>query len=724
MGFLAPALLAGLLAIAVPIALHLRHRDKDRPYKFPSLMFLEQLPIRTAQRRRVTDWPLLLLRVLALVLLALAFARPVFNAKAIAGDADKSRAVVVLLDRSASMGHKDVWPAALDSARAVIAALRPKDRVGVVYFDDASEIAQRMTEDKGAATAVLGAAKPLPRGTRFAPALRTARQMLLDAPYAAAEIVVVSDLQRSGTVGIAGIDLPAGVTLRAVNVGAAARSNSAVRAVEAKRVTETTASGPRSMLAVKARVVSRELAAPRIVQATLVVNGRDATTQTVTLPSGEFTITFAPVFAPESDVTGTVRLAADALDTDDSFRFVVPRDDAVKVALVVPDDTRADETLFMERALGIGRAPEIAITRVRGATIDAATLRTSNMVVLWDVLPSQSSRAALESYMTAGGGVTVVASRRLAGSAGSPASPTSGSANAPAPPGATTSTSTSTATPAARTAATPERGAFLPAKFTGMSDRLADRGGTLTGVRFEHPLFAPFRDVQDALVSARFFRYPRMDVTSDADILARFDDGLPAIVEKRVGAGRLLVVAASLDGTSGDFALQPAYLPFLRQMVMHTSGRDATPLWRTTADNWSLPESVTDPVVRAPDEELLRPGKDSLARAVLLADAGHYALFSGSAAGEARQVVAVNVPTGESDLTPVDPKELSLGVGTSEAAATADAAPPTPDALERRQNAWRILLVIVALALLGETFMATRGWRAVARRYPSATTDR
>src|SRR5215207_9310396 len=134
-GFLVPAFLAGLLAIAVPIVLHLRHRDKDRPFKFPSLMFLEQLPIRTAQRRRVTDWPLLLLRVLALILLALAFARPVFTRQALDTKGDRAKAVVVLLDRSQSMGHRDVWPAALDSARAVIAALGPKDRVGVVFFD-------------------------------------------------------------------------------------------------------------------------------------------------------------------------------------------------------------------------------------------------------------------------------------------------------------------------------------------------------------------------------------------------------------------------------------------------------------------------------------------------------------------------------------------------------------------------------------------------------------
>src|SRR3954463_16414984 len=120
MNFLFPAFLVGLAALAVPVVLHLRHREKDKPQIFPSLMFLEQLPIRTAERRRITDWPLLLLRALALALLVLAFARPVFSRQAVAERANRVRAVVVMLDRSMSMGHKEVWQAAVDSARHVI----------------------------------------------------------------------------------------------------------------------------------------------------------------------------------------------------------------------------------------------------------------------------------------------------------------------------------------------------------------------------------------------------------------------------------------------------------------------------------------------------------------------------------------------------------------------------------------------------------------------------
>lgn len=698
MGFLVPAFLVGFLAIAVPVVLHLRHRDKDRPLRFPSLMFLEQLPIRTAQRRRVTDWPLLLLRALALALLALAFARPMFKSRsAAAGDA-RARAVVVLLDRSMSMGHRDVWPAALDSARAVIAGLGTRDRVGVVLFDDASEIAQRLTEDKGAAIGVLASARPMPRGTRFAPALRTARQMLLDAPYAAAEIVVISDLQRAGTTGIAGIDMPTGVALRAVNVGPANRANSGVRAVEARRVADNAGAG-RTLLAVKARIVSRDLAAPRQAIATLVVNGREAGSQGVTLVNGEGVVTFTPVAAPESDVAAEVRLAEDALPGDDTFRFVVPRDDAVRVALVVPADGAGDETLFLERALTIGRAPEIVVTRVRGGVPDALTLRDAAMLLYWDTPPALAN-GAIRDFVSNGGGIAVAAGRRMAGGSRGDASPS--------PAGTEGTAASATTAPA------------LPARLVGIADRLPDRGGTLASPRLEHPLFAPFREAEDALTAIRFLRYPRLEATAGSDVLARFDDGLPAIVERRAGSGRIVLLAASLDATSSDFPLQPAYLPFLRQLVMHVSGRDATPLWRTTADNWAIPDGIADAVVRAPDESLLRPRADSAGAAVPLADAGFYAAFAGSASGIPRATAAVNPPVTESDLTPIDPKELLLGVRTSDGLVAADSLVQTPDALERRQNLWRILLVLVALALLGETFMATRGWRAIARRFPSS----
>ncbi|MCA0374156.1 MAG: BatA domain-containing protein [Gemmatimonadetes bacterium] len=681
LGFLVPAFLAGLAGLIVPVLLHLRHRDRDRPLRFPSLMFLEKLPIRTERRQRITDWPLLLLRLLALALVALAFARPVLTNRDSASADGRTKAVVLLVDRSMSMGYGATFTHALDSARAVIGRLGAGDRVAVVAYDDAAEVLQRLTPDKGAAQGALLRLTPQRRGTRLAPALRSARQLLLEAPFAAAEVVVISDLQRASAAGIAGVELPAGVSVRGIGVGPATWSNSAVRSIEAKRVQSGTGASARTLLAVKARVQSHALAAPRVVTAALSVNGRDATTQDATLnKDGETVITFAPVPAPDAAVSLRISLPADSLAADDTLVAVVPRDDALRVGLVAPDD--GGETLFLDRALAIGRAPAVELVRLTSAPGSADALARFGVVMYWDVAPTPS--AALTEWVNKGGGVVVVAGRRLAARRG-------------------------------------ELGAFPAARMVGLADRTADRGGTLRDVRLEHPLFTPFRDVPEALRSVRWWRYPRLDAGPDADVLARFDDGVPAMLETRTGEGRTLLLTVPLDNTGGDFPLQPAFLPFVRQLVMHTSGRDAVPLWRATGESWLVPTTVTDAVVTTPGGQLVRPRADSGLAAVPLPDAGIYTAYRERASGEPAALLAVNVTPAESELTPMDTTELLLGVRSAADTATtaeakAAAAVLSPTELERRQNPWRLLLLAAALVLVGETLLGTRGRRGMARR--------
>jgi hypothetical protein len=689
MGFLLPAFLVGMLAIAYPIALHLRQRDRDRPQRFPSLMFLEQMPIRTEQRQRITDWPLLLLRMLALALLAMAFARPVFGDRALLGGDSRKRAVVVLLDRSLSMGYDGVWARALDSARAVVNGLDAGDRVATVAYDDAAEVLQRLTDDRTAALGSLERVTPEPRGTRLAPALRTARQLLFDAPFAASEIVVISDLQRSAAAGVAGVELPAGVRVRGINVGPATWENSSVRAVEAQRVT----TGDRTVLAVKARVQSHGLSAPRTITAQLVLNGRDAASAAVTLVNGETVVTFTPVPAPEGAVALRVALPADALAADDTLVAVVPRDEPLRVSLVEGAGLSGSETLFFEQALRIGRAPAMQLDRWTAAGGNERLARTG-VALLWDAVPPND--ASLGDWVANGGGVVVLVGRRLA-------------------------------------AQPPARSALLPVSASGMTDRLADRGGTLRDLRTEHALFRPFRESPDALGAIRSFRYARLEVPPGADILARFDDGQPAVIEQRIGEGRVIISALPMDNLSGDFPLHPTYLPFVRQLMLHASGRDATPLWRATGETWSIPGSVADPVVTAPDGEVIRPVRDSAGAAVPLGRAGLYRLSSGRAGSEVLAMQAVNVPSAESELAPMDTTELLLGVRTATSGGATDTSattvPATLEELERRQNPWRVLLALVVLFLAAETWMATRGRRAVARhgvarpRSESGTSD-
>lgn len=684
LGFLVPAFLAGLAALLVPLVLHLRHRERDRPFRFPSLMFLRRIPIRTARRRRITDWLLLALRVSVLAALVGAFARPFLGRAETGGGAVPARAVVILLDRSLSMGYRGVWPAALDSARAAIGSLAPADRAALVLFDVEAEVAQPLTGDRGALLGALTNAAPVTRGTRYAAGLRAARQLLAGAEGQRGEVVVITDLQRSGLTGLAGLELPADLQVRPISVAPSRRGNSALIGAEVQRVPD----GERSTLLVSARVSSRELTTPRHARLTLMLNGRPAGVRDVTLPAdGSLAVAFDAVPLPTGRARGTIALDADDLPGDDTFRFVVPAEDALRVLLLRPGDAGAEETLYLERALGIGREPRIVIERRPAGALDPRALRGAAAVILFDApLPAGSASGTLDAWVRAGGGLVVAAGRRIAARGVS-------------------------------------AGSLLPGSVRGEIERTEDRGGTIGEVSLEHPIFTPFRDAAGALGAARFLRYPRLDTVPGATVLARFDDGAAALLEMPRGSGRAVLLGIPLDALNGDFPLQPAYLPFLRRLAIFAAGHDPVPLWRITGESGLLPEGVREPVIGTPAGALLRPAPDSGRRAMPFAESGFYEVFEGRAAGEPREVVAVNPPPAESDLTPADARELLLGVRRGDSLHTAAAAPPTTAEREGRQRLWRILLALAALLLLFETVVANRGRRATAASAVAASPE-
>src|SRR6185503_16475382 len=105
MSFLAPAFLAALAAIGIPVIIHLINRERKVVVEFPSLMFLQRIPYRSVRRQKLRHILLLAMRCLAIALLVAAFARPFFAKRVSAIATTGARVVVILLDRSASMGY-------------------------------------------------------------------------------------------------------------------------------------------------------------------------------------------------------------------------------------------------------------------------------------------------------------------------------------------------------------------------------------------------------------------------------------------------------------------------------------------------------------------------------------------------------------------------------------------------------------------------------------------
>ncbi|MHC4398668.1 MAG: BatA domain-containing protein [Planctomycetota bacterium] len=136
MSFLYPLYIAGFLAVSLPLVFHLIRRMPRGRFRFSSLMFLSPSPPRLTRRSRLENKILLALRILALVLLALAFARPLWRGSAEVASGDvRGRRVAVLLDTSGSMRRGDLWQQALVEVNRVLDDLDRGDDAALFTFD-------------------------------------------------------------------------------------------------------------------------------------------------------------------------------------------------------------------------------------------------------------------------------------------------------------------------------------------------------------------------------------------------------------------------------------------------------------------------------------------------------------------------------------------------------------------------------------------------------------
>ncbi len=150
MSFLAPLYVLGGLAIALPILFHLiRRRPKDDQL-FSSHMFLKPTPPRLTKRSRLDQWPLLLLRILAVLGMAFAFARPFVRDSEFAIEADPGKHLAILLDTSASMSRQGVWSQSLAAAQSALQAAAPNDLVTLITFDQQPKVVISTSGDKEA----------------------------------------------------------------------------------------------------------------------------------------------------------------------------------------------------------------------------------------------------------------------------------------------------------------------------------------------------------------------------------------------------------------------------------------------------------------------------------------------------------------------------------------------------------------------------------------------
>jgi hypothetical protein len=672
MAFLAPLFFVGLAALAIPVLIHLIQREKKQIQHFPSLMFIRQVPYKSVQRRRIHNWLLLMVRLAALLLIVLAFARPFFRSNDVAAAPGVgAREVVVLLDQSYSMAYGDRWDRARAAARDALNTLGPSDRGSVVLFSNNAEIATRSTSEKSRLIGAIPAAAPSAGSTRYAPALKVAGSILAESPLPRKEAILISDFQRGGWRGEEGSRLPLGAKLTPVSVGGPATApNVAVTSVQLARSTFT----DKERVAVTAAVVNR--AEQPISGGTLAleIDGRAIQTEPLTVPAnGTASVAFMPFTVTGRNVRGTVRVGNDALPADNAFNFVVSPAVPVRVA-VLSGTTSAG--LYLMRALAIGEAPHFEVDVRTPDTLSDTDLGRASVVLLNDVTVPAALGRRLARYVSGGGGLFVAAGPR---------------------------------------ATWPSDVDALPAVLTGPVDRSRD-AARIGALEFGHPVFEVFRAPRSGdFSSARVYGYRNATPAADAQVLARFDAGAPAVLERRVGMGRVLLWTSGLDLSWSDLPIKPVFLPFIHRSLVHLANYREPEPWLTVGQ-------VLDPdaagVLPGSGRVAITPSKKRLpigdegAEVLELTEQGFYEVrHQDGKAGEADMtVVASNVDAAESDLTAMDPKEIvAASVGTADGTSAAQGGVPlTPEAQERSQRLWWYALLVGILLLGADTLLSNR----------------
>ena len=130
---------AGVIAATVPFVLHMLRRTPSQKMPFSLVKFLKPSLPKMTKRSTIEHWPLMLLRILALILIGLAFGRP-FQRLAVEGEIDETSAVrvAVLLDGSASMRRDELREQAIEQLKSVVADLGELDALSVSVFSRTS----------------------------------------------------------------------------------------------------------------------------------------------------------------------------------------------------------------------------------------------------------------------------------------------------------------------------------------------------------------------------------------------------------------------------------------------------------------------------------------------------------------------------------------------------------------------------------------------------------
>jgi hypothetical protein len=699
MGVLAPLYLAGLAALSLPLILHLVRRTPRGRQDFSSLMFLTPSPPRLTRRSRLDQLLLLVLRLAALGLLAFAFARPFLReAATLALDDLPARRVALLVDTSASMRRGDLWQQALKQLEKELSDLGPHDEMALYSFGDSLQTVVGFDAGEADTSAskidiVRSAAKKLQptwQATDLGTALAAVAGELAaasDVKQLAAEpqIIVISDCSKGSRLdALQAFEWPKGVHV-------------IPRPLKPKHTTNAfaqllTSNEEASAGELRVRVASAADSTDDQFFVAWASGDRptDKASETaVYVPPGQSRVIKLP--RPEDNlVADRIVLRGDGHEFDNTYYVVPPRKQQIKLVYFGNDaaDDEHGPQYYLRLATRGDWLRQVEVEQVDkddGAVL-AVEPRPHLVIVTRKVAADLAPK--LKAFAERGGTVVLAPSDEDAAK-------------------------------------------ILPAVLDDVElaakPREAGEFLLFGEIDFGHPLFVPFANPRYSdFTKIHFWKHRPLGLKDGAatKAIARFDSGEPAILERRLDKGRVIVLASGWQPEDSQLALSTKFVPFIAALLDQACG-SAEPLASITVGQ-SIPLAAngeTRTVIRKPDGSEVRASSTESPltahhspASVATDQPGIYTI--GSGATEDR--FAVNLAPNESNTAPLEMEQLDqFGVKTGAVLTRSERLgrirQERDTELESRQKIWRWLLIAALGILVVETILAGRATRHIAQ---------
>lgn len=713
--FQTPWFLSALTLASIPLLIHLLRRRKVVVVQWAAMEFLKNSLKRERKRLRVEELLLLALRMLIVLLAAFAFARPVLRAVGLPILSRGSRVhAVIVLDNSMSMGFREL-DGKTDFERAKASAdqlfshvLQPGDSASLILLSDHPvALVASPSFDLELVRQRLKSAKLSSNGTDNLAAAQMVNTLLKASKTPEKEVYWFSDSQQSawenGKLGNAKpiwSELGRLARLTWVSVQEpGVRENVAVEQPVLGRELVT------SQIPTRIESIIRNHGGKRKADVTmhLLLDGKPAGTTRINLPAnGSETARFVTLFTQPGLHSGKIEFDSpeqvDALLADNSQPFVVQVREKIKVLVLdstIDSDIEHSEAFYLMTAMAPGEgAQSIATTRHAASGLSKLSLSDFEVIVAAGVSKtSPDDIQSLKQYVQEGGGLLLF------------------------PSAATNSELVNSEL---------EPAGLLPARLRNKRTLPEDQSITLDPASIDHPALNLFKDAtQSDLSSARFnITTPLLPIVVAEDpnavhTMIKFSNGEPALVERKVEIGKVIIAASSASTAWNQLPLKPGFVSLVHQLISYLGQGASARHNLLPGEMVSLHLPIT--AARKPVHITYPDGTSAQQNSVLESGGVTLPFTAGTQVGITKiqepvshfeDLIAVGRNSNESDLASSDPgPELTaLGVPAAHLTVAKDTA-NLLDSVHRSRfgsEIWRPLIWLLIPLLLLESLLAQR----------------